>query len=231
MKLIVQRTLGEPVEGPFWLESAIWDEKLHGIMRLTHGHASYEEGRFGPGGEIFWTSDESGTRLAYRGETPVTTLSTFKIGFDASGQLVSLQCNGEWDPYRIVRGGEVYELDSSVTHLERVPDSDRWVATSLEQLYRGPLENLQSQGPTSIRTFSLDPEGSLWYTARAGLYRDKQLIFVAEESLDWPLWTPRGVLVTQWNDQKSSLLVVQDGQKSVLWSGEGEWVRATAWKA
>lgn len=228
MKLIVQRTLAEPVEGPFWLESASWDDKLHGFLRLTHGHASYEEGRSGPGGEIYWISDESGDRRAYRGDRVLTEFSTFKIAFAADGALVSLQCNGEWDPYRIFCGQNCYELDSSATHLERVPDSDQWVATSLEQLYRGPLENLVSQGSTDVRSFSLDRDGCVWHAGKAGLFRDEQLVFAAR-SLDWPLWTPRGVLVTQWNDEKSRLLVVQDGQKSVLWSRQGEWVRATSW--
>ena len=228
MKLILQRTLVEPVEGPFWLESATWDEKLHGFLRLTHGHANYEEGRFGPEGAVYWISDDSGERLLYRGDTVLTSSTTFKFGFCSSGELVSVECNGEWDPYRILCGQNCYELDSSVTHLERVPNSDQWVATSLEQLYRGRLDDLQSQGASSIRRFSLDPEGGVWHTGKGGLYRDDQLRYEGK-SLDWPLWTPRGVLVTQWTAEKSRLLVVRDGQKSVLWSGEGEWVRATCW--
>ena len=225
MKLILQRTQGDPIVGPFWLESATLDSKLHGFLRLTHDQASYTEGRFAPNGDLYWISDQSGTPLAYHGDTPKTERHTLNIAFRSNGDLVSLQCQDEQSPCTI---NGTLQLDSSVTHFDRA--GDQWVATTLERLYKGPLESLQDQGPTTIRSFTLDAEGHLWHTANATLYRNQELIYEANGNLDWPLWTPKGVLVTQYNQQKSRLLKIEDGHKTVLWSGESEWVRATSWK-
>lgn len=221
MKLILQRTLADSIEGPFWLETAILDDKLHGFMRITHDHDSYTEGRFAPNGDIYWIRENR----AYHGDTPKTQKSTFKIAFQANGDLVTLECDDEESPYKI---NGTLELDSSITHLDR--HQDQWAVTTLERLYKGPLDNLQDQGPTTIRTFSLDDQGHLWHTQKANLYQDDKLVFEAKGHLDWPLWTPRGVLVTQYNDQKSRLLLLEKGHKTALWSGEGEWVRATSWE-
>lgn len=68
------------------MESASWDERLHGFLRLTEGHASYECGRFGPGGKVYWISDESGERLVYQGSSALTTFSTLNFGFEGNGE-------------------------------------------------------------------------------------------------------------------------------------------------
>lgn len=221
VKLILQRTLADYIEGPFWLETATLDTTLHAFQRTTHDHDSYCEGRFAPNGDIYWIRENR----AYRGDTQITSKDTFKIAFQTNGDLVTLECDDEESPYKI---NGTLELDSSITHLDR--QDDLWAVTSLERLYKGPLDALQDQGPTTIRTFSLDDQWRLWHTVKTNLYQDDQLRFEAEDQLDWPLWTPRGLLVTQYNEEKSSLLLLENGQKTVLWSGEGEWLRATSWR-
>jgi hypothetical protein len=240
MKLLLQRTLADYVEGPFWLESAVLDDKLHAYLRLTEEPYSYFEGRFAPNGDVFWISDIDGIPKAYQGDKVLSqkdqgdkVLSqkdTFKIAFEANGNLVTLECDNAEAPYELVHCGPTLKLDSSLTHLARIPETDVWVVTTLEQLYKGPLSALKSQGETGIRSFSVDPTGGLWHTSRCRLYRDQQVMFQAEGQLDWPLWTPKGVLITEYTEKQSRLLVIQDGRKTVLWEGKGEWVRATSFR-
>ena len=226
MKLIVQRSLHPEWQGPFHLEVGSWDERLHGFLGVARDAS---EGRFAPDGRIFWINEGR----ACNDQGPVTERQTFKLAFQPDGQLVTLECEDEDSPYGLVVAGCLRQLDSSLTHLDRHGQS--WAVSSLEQFYVGPLHDLRAQGPSSIRRFSLSDQ-DLYFTRGARLWR-RPLVGGAEEcvftvddgSLAYPLWTPRGVVVTHEDIAETRLLCLRDGQPEVLWQAGEEWLYATDW--
>lgn len=232
MKLVLQRTLGDRLDGPFWIESAHLDEtRLHAFLTLMRDRDSHFEPRYSPGGEVYWISDKEGLPKVFRqnAREALTQRSTFKFEF-AGERLVTLECAGEEQPYRL--DGQLC-LDSSLTHLDPIPGTQEWLVSSLEILYRGPLEQLQAQGPTPARRFSSGPE-HYYYTRRHELIQhayagQPESIFACQEgTLVYPLYTPRGVLVTQEDclDHHLWLVNPETRQATSLWTGRGEWIYA-----
>lgn len=226
MKLLLQRTLNCNVEGPFWVESAYLDDKLHGFMQISK---DCQEPRLGPDGKAYWISEQR----VFCGETALTQRPTFKMAFGEC--LVTLESQDEDSPYGLVQsGGEIQFLDSSLTHLDPIPGSDHWLVSSLELLYRGPLHDLQSQGPTPSRRFSAGP-GHFYYAKGQELLQQslaggapERLYACADGSLSFPLYTPRGILVTQEDSAENHLWLVdpQTGRATSLWQASDEWIYA-----
>lgn len=233
MKLLLQRSLGDPIDGPFWIESAHLDERLHAFLILMRDRDSHFEPRYGPEGEVYWISDKDELPKVYRqnSKEALTRRSTFKFGFE-NERLVTLECADQESPYLL--NGEV-GLDSSLTHLDRIPDSQEWLVSSLERLYQGRLEKPLDLGPTPARRFSAGP-GHFYYTHRHELIQhayggQPERIFACQEgSLVYPLYTPRGILVTQEDCPEHHLWLVdpQTKEASSLWNGPDEWVYACA---
>jgi hypothetical protein len=232
MKLLLQRTLSDRLEGPFWIESAHLDEtRLHAFLILMHDRDSHFEPRYSPAGEVYWISDKDGLPKVYRqnAREALTQRSTFKFGFQ-DGNLVTLECEDEESPY-LLNGNTA--LDSSLTHLDRIPETQEWLISSLEQIYRGPLDGLRSLGPTPARRFSAGP-GHFYYTHRHELIQQPydgkgESIFASQEgALVYPLYTPQGILVTQEDCSEHHLWLVdpQTRTASSIWAGRDEWVYA-----
>ncbi|MFN8612597.1 MAG: hypothetical protein U0931_33965 [Vulcanimicrobiota bacterium] len=232
MKLLLQRTLGDRLQGPFWIESAHLDQtRLHAFLILMRDRHSHFEPRYGPGGEVYWISDREGSPHVFRqnAREPLTARDTFKFAFE-QGQLVTLESAGEESPYLLNgRTG----LDTSLTHLDPIPGRREWLVSSLERLYRGPLDGLTAVGPTPARRFSAGPD-HFYYTHRHELIQQSyagqsESIFACQEgSLVYPLYTPLGLLVTQEDCAQQHLWLVDPERRtaSSLWSGSGEWVYA-----
>lgn len=228
MKLLLQRTLSNRIEGPFWVESAHLDgTDLHGFLILAR---DAEEPRFAADGTPHWLS---GGRIRNAEKQTLSDLSTFKFDF-AGPELVSLQCRDEESPYELVVQGRFTALDSSLTHLAPIPESGDWLISSLETLYRGPLNELRSLGPTPSRRFSPGPR-DFFYCRGPQLLRQSldggraESIFSSQEGhLAYPCWTPRGVLVTQEECEQHHLWLVDPENKEAvsLWSGPAEWIYA-----
>ncbi|MBN9419869.1 MAG: hypothetical protein J0I12_30720 [Candidatus Eremiobacteraeota bacterium] len=233
MKLLLQRSLGDPIDGPFWIESAHLDERLHAFLILMRDRDSHFEPRYGPGGEVYWISDKDGLPKVYRqnSKEALTQRSTFKFGFEGE-RLATLECADAESPYLL--NGEV-ALDSSLTHLDRIPDRQDWLISTLEMLYQGPLETPLAVGPTPARRFSAGPR-HFYYTHRHELIEhayggQPERIFACQEgSLVYPLYTPGGILVTQEDCAEHHLWLVnpQTKEASSLWNGPDEWVYACA---
>lgn len=235
MKLLLQRTLHCPVEGPFWVESAYLDEELHGFMPIAKDSGSYCEPRFGPGGKACWISEQR--VFCQHSPTALTQRPTFKLAFRDS--MVTLESQDDESPYGLTQGGEIQLLDSSLTHLDPIPASDHWLISSLELLYRGPLDKLQSQGPTPARRFSAGPTHFYYAKGRQLLQQSlaggspETLFTCPEGSLSFPLYTSRGILITQEDSTENRLwLVDSDTKKAVsLWHASDEWIYACAAQA
>lgn len=232
MKLLLQRTLGDRLEGPFWIESAHLDEtRLHAFLILRRDRDSHFEPRYSPKGEVYWICDKDELPRVYRqnARDPLTQRSTFKFGFQDQ-TLVTLECENEESPY-LLNG--VTALDSSLTHLDRIPGSREWLVSSLEVLYRGPLDQLKSLGPTPARRFSAGPD-HFYYTHRHELIQQAyggkpESIFACQEgALVFPLYTTRGILVTQEDCPEHHLWLVDPETRtaSSIWAGRDEWVYA-----
>jgi len=229
MNLLLQRTLNDNVEGPFTVESAILDEKLHGLLPIAK---DAQEPRFGPDGKIYWINEEQ--RVASDGAV-LTQRPTFKVAFGDS--MVTLECQDEESPYGLVQGGgDIQLLDSSLTHLDPIPGSDHWLVSSLELLYRGPLTDLQSQGPAPARRFSAGPD-HFYYTKGRQLLQQShsggspEVLYTCSDGfLSFPLYTPRGILVTQDESAENHLWLVDTAtrQATSLWQARDEWVYACA---
>lgn len=125
---------------------------------------------------------------------------------------------------------------SSLTHLDAIPGTSQWLISSLDTLYRGPLDNLKAQGPTPARRFSVGPT-HFYYTQRHELLQQAlgggpaERIFACQEgALVYPLYTPRGILVTQEDCPDHHLWLVDAQRKEAcsLWNGPDEWVYACA---
>ena len=125
---------------------------------------------------------------------------------------------------------------SSLTHLDAIPGSGDWLISSLDTLYRGPLGDLKDQGPTPARRFSVGPT-HFYYTQRHELLQQAleggtpERIFACQEGgLVYPLYTPKGILVTQEDCADHHLWLVDPQRKeaSSLWNGPDEWVYACA---
>ena len=233
MKLLLQRTLSGNVEGPFWVESAYLDDKLHGSMPIAKDSGSYCEPRFGPDGKIYWISEEQRV-FCEHSPTALTQRPTFKLAF--RDLMVTLESQDEDGPYGLAQGGEIHLLDSSLTHLDPIPGSDHWLVSSLELLYRGPLHNLQSQGPTPARRFSAGPT-HFYYGKGSELFQQPlaggppELLFACSDgSLSFPLYTSRGILITQEDSAENHLWLVDPHSKHAtsLWHASDEWVYACA---
>ncbi|MBS2037543.1 hypothetical protein JST97_21325 [bacterium] len=232
MKLLLQRTLSDRLLGPFWIESAHLDElRLHAFLTLMRDRESYFEPRFAPSGEVYWISDRDGLPKVFRQNSPepLTQRSTFKFAFQPD-RLVTLECEAEDRPYLL--DGNL-ALDSSITHLDRIPGTRDWLVSSLDSFYRGPLEQLQSLGPTPARRFSAGPQ-HFYYTHRHELIQQSydgqaESIFACQEgSLVYPLYTPAGLLVTQEDCPCHHLWLVDPEARTAvsLWSGSDEWIYA-----
>ena len=237
MKLLLQRTLSHHLEGPFWLESAhVDDGRLHAYLILMRDRDSHFEPRYAPGGEVYWISDKQDVPRVYRqnSKEPVTTRPTFKFGFQDE-QLVTLESRDADSPYELCYQDRLHSLDSSLTHLDRIPGGPEWLVSSLDTLYRGPLDQLQALGPTPARRFSAGPD-HFYYAHRHELIQhpyggQPQSIFACQEgSLVYPLYTPQGILVTQEDCPEHHLWLVnpQTKEASSLWNGPDEWVYACA---
>lgn len=224
MRLLLQRSLHPEWQGPFHLELATWDEQLHGFMGVAR---DAQEGRFAPDQQVYWIEDGR----AHNQSGALTERPTFKLAFQPSGALVTLECEDEESPYGLATADGLRFLDSSLTHLDR--KGELWAVSSLEQLYLGPLEALRSQGASSIRRFSLSSQ-HLYFTRGNCLWRrsltdaGEECVYKVEEgTLAYPLWTSRGVLVTQEDVPENRLLCINQGQPRVLWQGAEEWIYAT----
>ncbi len=237
MKLLLQRSLNHHLEGPFWLESAHVDEgRLHAYLILMRDRDSHFEPRYAPGGEVYWISDKQDVARVYRqnSKEPLTQRPTFKFGFQDE-QMVTLEARDADSPYELCYEGQVHALDSSLTHLDRIPGSSDWLISSLDILYRGPLGQLQGLGPTPARRFSAGPD-HFYYTHRHELIqhpyggRPESIFACQEGSLVYPLYTPQGILVTQEDCSEHHLWLVnpQTKEASSLWNGPDEWVYACA---
>ena len=233
MKLLLQRTLNCNIEGPFWVESAYMDKELHGFMPLAKDSGSYCEPRFGPDGKAYWISEEQRV-FCQNSPTPLTQRPTFKLAFGDS--MVTLECQDEDSPYGLVQGGDIQLLDSSLTHLDPIPGSDHWLVSSLELLYRGPLNQLKSQGPTPARRFSAGPD-HFYYAKGPQLLQQalvggppEPLFACSDGSLSFPLYTSRGILITQEDSAENHLWLVdpQTKQATSLWHARDEWIYACA---
>lgn len=238
MKLLLQRSLSHHLEGPFWIESAhVDDGRLHAYLILQRDRNSHFEPRYAPGGEVYWISDrDEDIPKVFRqnSKEALTERTTFKFGFEEES-LVTLECTSEEAPYELYFQGQPQRLDSSLTHLDRIPGSSDWLVSTLDTLYRGPLLALQPLGPTPARRFSAGPE-HFYYTHRHELiqhpYGGKpESIFACQEgNLVFPLYTPQGILVTQEDCPEHHLWLVnpQTKEASSLWNGPDEWVYACA---
>ncbi|MBS2039242.1 hypothetical protein JST97_29935 [bacterium] len=224
MKLLLQRSLHPEWQGPFHLELASWDKQLHGFLGVAREAC---EGRFAPDQSIYWIAQGR----AWNQAGPLNARQTFKLAFQACGALVTLECEDEESPYGLAVEGSLRWLDSSLTHLDR--QGELWAVSSLNQLYLGPLDQLKSQGPSSIRRFSLSPQ-HLYFARETHLWRrplaggpDQCVFSVSEGTLAYPLWTERGVVVTHEDIPETRLLCLNEGQEQVLWQGPDEWIYAT----
>lgn len=224
MRLLLQRSLHPEWQGPFHLEVASWDEHLHGFLGIAR---DAQEGRFAPDQQIHWI--EEGRARNQKGL--LSRRQTFKLAFQSSGALVTLECEDEESPYGLASADGLRFLDSSLTHLDRMGET--WAVSSLEQLYLGPLEGLRSQGPSSIRRFSMSSQ-HLYFTRGSGLWQrsltdgiEECIYRVEDGTLAYPLWTARGVLVTQEDIPENRLLCISQGQPRVLWQAADEWLYAT----
>lgn len=235
MKLLLQRTLNHHLEGPFWLESAYVDDgRMHAYLILMRDRDSHFEPRYGPGGEVYWISDKEEIPKVYRqnAKTALTARPTFKFGFQEQA-MVTLESRDPDSPYELCYQDQLLPLDNSLTHLDRIPGSQDWLVSSLDTLYRGCLERLETVGPTPARRFSAGP-AHFYYTRRHELIQhpyagQPESIFACQEgSLVYPLYTPQGILVTQEDCPEHHLWLVnpQTKEASSLWNGPDEWVYA-----
>lgn len=100
------------------------------------------------------------------------------------------------------------------------------MTSSLDTLYRGPLEQLKALGPTPARRFSAGPD-HFYYTHRHELIQHPyggppESIFACQEgSLVYPLYTPQGILVTQEDCTNHHLWLVNPQTKEAGSCGTG----------
>lgn len=125
MKLLLQRSLGDPLEGPFWIESAhVDDGKLHAYLIVMRNRDSHFEPRYGPDGEVYWISwmGRRDVPKVYRQNTSaaLTTRPTFKFAFQ-DHLMVTLESRDPDSPYELCYQDQLHALDSSLTHLDRIP--------------------------------------------------------------------------------------------------------------
>jgi hypothetical protein len=208
---------------------------LHAFLVVARDAHSHFEPRYSPAGRPHWISDRDGGWKVYCNGDPLTQRPTFKFDFESpSGHLVSLQSADPDSPFGLAEGPSLTLFDSSLTHLAPVPQSNHWLVSSLDTLYRGPLDQLVSQGPTPARRFSAGPD-FFYYSHRHQLFRQPlaggpaERIFACQEGdLVYPLWTPQGVLVTQEDCSIHHLWLVDPQKKEAvsLWNGPDERVYA-----
>lgn len=240
MKLLLQRTLSEHPDGPYWIESArLEDDRLRGFLILERDGASYFEPRFDPVGDIFYLSDKGArVRLYQHAEAGSLTLrKTLRYAFSSEGELVSLQCEPS-GPYGVViEDGEPEFLESSATHLGFVPGTETLVVCTLHALYQGPALDLQEVPRIHALRFTLAPE-ALLYCTDSRLWRrplgseaDEVFFAVADGTLLYPCWTPEGVWVSQEAPGENALWLIRNGEGQKVWSDATERVYICDWRA
>ena len=67
MKLLLQRSLSDHLEGPFWIETAHLDDtRLHAFLDVARDRNSHFEPRYAPSGEVYWISDKETVPKVFR---------------------------------------------------------------------------------------------------------------------------------------------------------------------
>ncbi len=223
MKLLLQRSLSQ---GPSWVESAHWDgERLYGFRERARGYDTVSEPRFAPDDSLHWIREG---RLYREGhEEPLTQRQTYKVAFAPDGRRVTIESESRDIPYGWCDGERISRLDSSVNHVSAIPGQDRWLISTVERLYSGPLTSVECLGAFSSHRFSAGPD-ACYFTARRKLFRrgygqdEGELLFTGGGSLDYPLHTSAGIFVTQLSPARLWLVDEQTGREKLIWRGSGE---------
>ena len=236
MKLLLQRTLSPHWDGPFRVEEGHWQEtRLGGFLPLRKGAQSDFEPRYDGSGVVHYLSDWPEPVSLYRRPNQLVERGPlFKFAFDSRGRRACLtsQEDGPWG--LTVEGGPAEPFPASLTHLVATSQGD-WMVSSLERLYRGEPGNWTDLGAVDFRRFSLGHDGLLYYCLNGQLFSrspnsDQRTVWfeVSEGYLSFPLWTPRGVLVSQ-DDPQRLWCLSSPGQPEMLWQGRDERLYACDW--
>lgn len=223
LKLLLQRSLSS---GPSWVESAHWDgERLYGFLERARGYESVSEPRFAPDGSLHWIRED---RLYREGhDKPLTGRPTYKVAFGPDGRRLTIESESRDIPYGWCDGGAINRLDSSVNHLSAIPGQDKWLVSTVECLYSGPLESLELLGSFSSHRFTAGP-GACYFTAKRRLFRrgygveDTECLFTGGGTLDYPLHTSAGIFVMQLSPARLWLVDERTGAEKLIWRGSGE---------
>lgn len=236
MKLLLQRTLSSHWDGPFRVEEAGWNEAgLAGYLPVRKGSQSDFEPRYDGHGILHYLSDwPEPISLYRRPHELVEGGPIFKFAFDGQGRRACLtsQDDGPWGLR--VEGGAPEYFPASLTHLVGLPEGG-WLFSSLERLYRGQAGGWEDLGAAEFRRFCRGEDGQIYFCLNRQLYSQqpgssqRQLWFEVDEGyLSFPLWTPRGVLVSQ-DDPSRLWWVPRPQQATSLWQGREERLYVCDW--
>jgi len=233
VKLLLQRTLNPHWDGPFRVEEARWEgHRLSGFLSLRKGSQSDFEPRYDGQGRICYLSDWPEPVSLYRSPHELIERGpVFKAAFDALGQRATLVSHDEGPWGLSLDGREPEFFPSSLTHVVAIAHQG-WCVSSLDRLYEGRPGQWQDRGPIEYRRFTCGTEGQLFYCLNRQLFGHTpgRVLWheVDEGFLSFPLWTPRGLLVSQ-DDPQRLWWVTSPGQAEILWQGGDERLYVCDW--